>query len=157
MLIGKSLKVVLAGAALVSAAPAPDRSMGWTPDAIPWQRAAANGTRFSLLEGQRERPGGSFTYAFAIPAGVWDSPHRHSSTARVFVTSGALSIGYGTAADHAKAVRYPAGSVVVVPAGAWHFDGSDVDTVIVGVAQGPWSTVYLDRSLPASAGTPIAR
>jgi len=43
---------------------------------------------------------------------------------------------------------------VIVPAGTVHFDGSDVDTVIIGTAVGPWSTTYFDGSLPASAGTP---
>lgn len=127
----------------------------WSPDTIAWQRAAPNGTRYALLEGDRDRPGGAFTYAFFIPAGVWDGPHRHSTTARVFVARGTLALGYGDVADHTAARRYPAGSVAVVPGGAVHFDGADVDTVLIGVASGPWSTRYRDGSAPASAGTPV--
>jgi uncharacterized RmlC-like cupin family protein len=107
------------------------------------------------LEGDRDQPGRPFTYAFFIPAGVWDSPHHHSTTARVFVAKGALGLGYGDRLDRAHAKTYPAGSYVVVPAGADHFDGSDTDTIIIGVASGAWSTTYLDGSKPASAGTPI--
>lgn len=128
---------------------------GWTMESIPWQAAAANGTRFALLEGTRSQPGSSFSYAFFIPAGTWDSPHWHSTTARVFVARGVLRIGYGETLDRASAKPYPAGSYVIVPAHATHFDGADTDTVLIGVATGVWSTTYLDGSMPASAGTPL--
>lgn len=147
------------GLALASAAPALAQTPGsaWTPEAIPWQAAAPNGTKYALLEGRREAAGGVFTYAFFIPAGVWDSPHHHATTARVFVVRGELKLGYGTAADKTRAGRYGEGAIVVVPGGADHFDGADVDTVIIGVATGPWSTTYLDGSKPASAGTPTPK
>lgn len=54
-------------------------------------------------------------------------------------------------------MTYPAGSYVVVRAGAVRFDGADEDTVIIGTSSGVWSTRYLDGSTPASAGTPIKR
>ena len=144
---------------LSSAAPAlaDPVSAAWTPASIPWQAAAPNGTKYALLEGRREPLGGVFTYAFFIPAGVWDSPHRHATTARVFVVKGELRLGYGTSADKAHAARYGQGSLVVVPGGADHFVGAEVDTIIIGVATGPWSTAYLDGSKPASAGTPILK
>ena len=148
--------LIAATLALASpAVPAPDVPAAWSADAIPWERAAANGTKYALLEGARDQPGAAFTYAFFVPAGVWDAPHWHSATARVFVARGALRLGYGERPDHALAASYPAGSIVVVPAGAVHFDGADVDTVIIGVAIGPWSTRYLDGTVPASAGTPL--
>lgn len=134
-----------------------DQEAGWTADKIPWQNAASNGTKFALLEGSRDKAGTAFSYAFFIPAGVWDSPHRHSATARVFVARGILKIGYGSIADKSKVKSYPTGSYVVVPAGAVHFDGSDEDTMIIGTAIGPWATTYVDGSSPASAGTPVRR
>ncbi len=141
-------------ALLLAAGPARSGT-GWTPDTIPWQTQAPNGTRYALLEGDRQSADAPFSYAFSIPAGVWDSPHSHSATARVFVVRGVLRIGFGDRFDTALARAYPAGSYLVVPAGAVHFDGSDVDTVIIGTATGPWSTTYRDGSLPASAGTPL--
>jgi len=150
-----ALFLLLAAAPL--AAQPTSAEQGWTVDQIPWQTEGAHGTRFALLEGRRDQPGTAFTYAFAIPAGVWDAPHSHSATARVFVARGTLRIGYGASNDKAAARSYPAGSVIVVPAGAVHYDGADVDTVIIGTAVGPWSTSYLDGSAPASAGTPIRR
>jgi len=145
----------LAGGFAWASEPALDAANGWTTESIPWQAQAPNGTRFSLLEGTRTEPGTSFTYAFFIPAGTWDGPHWHSTTARVFVAKGALRIGYGEHFDRTTAKTYPAGSLVVVPAHAVHFDGADVETVIIGVATGVWSTTYLDGSKPASAGTPV--
>ena len=151
------LKMIAFALAVVSLA-APvlgEDARGWAPDDIPWQTAASNGTRYALLDGDRSKGGQPFSYAFSIPAGVWDSPHSHSATARVFVVRGMLRIGYGRVLRKEQTKAYPAGSYVIVPAGAVHFDGSDRDTIIIGVAIGPWSTTYLDGSQPASAGSPI--
>lgn len=126
----------------------------WTPDTIPWQRTNSDRTRFALLEGVRDKAGVPFTYAFFIPGGVWDGPHRHAATARVVVAKGRLHIGYGEKMDKAKTRVLPVGSVVVVPAGTAHFDGSDEDTIIIGTAIGPWSTDYVDPNAHASAGAP---
>lgn len=130
-----------------------DAAVAITPATIPWGPPAADGSRFAVLEGQREVAGQPFSYAFALPAGLWDKPHSHSTTARVFVLKGTLHLGYGQTMDKAKAQRFPAGSYVVVPAGAVHFDGSDEETIILGVASGVWATHYVDGSA-GSAGTP---
>ncbi len=125
--------------------------LAWQLDEIPWGEPAADGTRYRLLEGARES--GTFSYAFFIPAGTWDPAHWHSQDARVFVAQGELRIGYGLDADHAEVEVYPAGSFLLVPANAVHFDGAEVDTVILGVAKGPWSTTYADEAVMPSAGT----
>lgn len=150
------MPIMLAAAMAAAVAQAPPPA-AWTPETIHWEAAAPNGTKFALLEGVRDRAGVPFSYAFWIPAGVWDSPHSHSATVRVFVARGALRIGYGASADPARATTWPAGSYVIVPGGAVHFDGSDQDTLIIGTAVGPWSTTYVDGSKPASAGTPLPR
>ena len=152
-----SVAAMAAAVSTASAALADDlpQRQGWTPNGIAWQTQGADGTRFALLEGVRDKPGTAFSYAFFIPAGVWDAPHSHSVTARVFVARGTLRIGYGASADTSRAVSYPADSYVIVPANAVHYDGADEDTVIIGTATGPWSTTYLNGSKPASAGTPV--
>lgn len=142
--------ILLAAASSLAAA---DTGQAWVPDAIAWQRVNPDGTKFALLEGVRDRAGVAFSYAFFIPAGVWDAPHSHAATARVFVARGVLHLGYGDRLDPAAARAYPAGSYLVVPAGAHHFDGSNTDTIIIGTAQGPWSTDYVASAAP-SAGTP---
>ena len=153
-----ALNLALASTTSVTQASLAGEPVGrvWTPESIPWQSVAANGTKYALLEGRRDIHGGAFTYAFFIPAGVWDTPHWHSSTARVVVLKGALGLGYGDVLDRSRAQQYGPGTFLEVPGGAKHFDGADIDTIILGVATGPWSTTYLDRSSPASAGTPVA-
>lgn len=139
----------------LAAATAPPGAVVITPESIPWGPVAADGTRFALLDGQRDKAGQTFSYAFALPAGTWDKPHRHSTTARIFVLKGVLKLGWGATMDKAHAHAFPAGSFVVVPAGAVHFDGAEQETIILGVASGVWATHYEDGSA-GSAGTPTS-
>lgn len=138
---------------LLIAAPALAAPAAWTPDTIPWDKPNPDGTRFALLEGVRDKPGIPFTYAFFIPAGIWDGPHNHSATARVFVARGTLRLGYGVSPDKTKAKAFPTGSVLIVPASARQFDGATEDTIIIGTSVGPWTTNYADPA-KTSAGTP---
>ena len=121
---------------------------------IGWQDIGADGTRYALLHGRRDLAGEAFIYAFWLPGGFWDAPHFHSADARVAVIQGELRLGYGPAFDPPAALPHRAGSELLVPAGAVHFDGSQVDTLILGLAVGPWITTYLDPNQRGSAGTP---
>jgi hypothetical protein len=133
-------------------------AFAWTAETLNdktavWQDIGADGTKYALLEGIRDVAGAAFTYAFFIPAGFWDAAHWHTADARVFVLSGGLYLGYGDVLEKNKATFYKAGSVLLVPAKAHHFDGSDEDTVLIGTAVGPWSTHYLGATMKPSAGT----
>jgi quercetin dioxygenase-like cupin family protein len=110
-------------------------------DEIRWDEVFADGTKAATLVGTRET-GIQFTYAFFIPAGTWDAPHSHCADAHVFVLSGELRLAYGTDFDRSRATAYGQGSFLFVPAGEIHFDGAEVDTIILGNAVGPWSTDY---------------
>lgn len=112
-------------------------------DDIPWETSHEDGTKSATLVGTRE-PGVMFTYAFFIPAGVFDAPHRHVADSHLHVASGELRIAYGTSFDRRDTRGYPAGSFLWVPAGAVHFDGADKDTVLIGTATGPWDTTYVE-------------
>ena len=122
-------------------------------ESIEWQDVGADGTRYALLEGRRDRPGEAFAYAFQMPAGFWDPPHWHTSDAHVTVVKGTLELGYGEEFDPDYLTAFPAGSELVVPANARHFDGSNEETLIVGRAVGAWSTHYVDARNEGSAGT----
>jgi hypothetical protein len=128
--------------------------LSFDPDKIVWQRTNPDGTKFALLEGVRDKQGVPFSYAFFIPAGVWDGAHSHAAIARVFVARGVLKLGYGDRIDKAKAKMFPVGTYLVVPAGARHFDGADTETIIIGTAVGPWSTDYVETTPKPSAGSP---
>jgi hypothetical protein len=115
-------------------------------DDIRWDRLHPDGTRSTTLCGSR-KAGRSFAYGFYIPAGVWDEPHWHSAEAWIVVACGELRLGYGRTLERSAAVAYPVGSFLRVPAGAVHFDGAEVETVIIGTAVGPWSTTYFSEPL----------
>jgi hypothetical protein len=128
----------------------------WFPDTVDWQDTGDDGTRYALLSGNRTTPGLVFTYAFLIPPGFWDPPHWHTQTAHVFVAKGTLQLGYGSVHDRAALIAFPAGAFVEVPADARHFDGAEEETIIFGVACGPWATHYVQPGRVPSAGTPVS-
>lgn len=114
-----------------------------TIENIVWDQANPDGTRATTLVGARH-PGVTFTYAFFIPAGVWDMPHSHVADAHLIVASGELRLGYGNQLDRDAVDCFPAGSFLYLPGGTVHFDGAEEDTVLLGTAVGPWSTDYVD-------------
>ena len=111
----------------------------WDPSNIIWQNTYPDGTKWSVLEGDKDAPGKAFTYAFYIPAGYWEH-HSHNQNARVAVVSGALKVAIGPKLDKEGAKAYPVGSFLLVPANVEHTMGADVDTIIIGTAMGPWKT-----------------
>lgn len=111
-------------------------------DDIEWETVHEDGTRSATLIGTRN-PGVMFTYAFFIPAGVFDSPHSHTADAHLLVAKGELRTGYGSSLQHDLMDTFPLGSFLWVPAGAVHYDGAHEDTVLIGTATGPWNTSYV--------------
>jgi quercetin dioxygenase-like cupin family protein len=113
----------------------------WNADNVVWQRTDSDGTKWAVLEGDKDAPGKAFTYAFFLPAGHWEH-HFHNQDARVAVVSGALKVAVGSEFDKAGAKTYPVGSFLYVPANVQHIMGADVDTICIGTAIGPWKTHY---------------
>jgi Cupin len=109
----------------------------------PWQDISADGTRYTLLEGTKDKAEGGFSYLLQLPAGAWDLPHWHTSPARLLVLRGELRLGLGDHFNPEQAERFSVGSVLMVPAGEVHFDGCVEETLMFGVAQGPWATHYV--------------
>src|SRR5580765_4306909 len=86
----------------------------WDAKTIVWQDVDADGTKDALLEGRRDVPGETFTYAFFIPAGYHEH-HWHSSDARVVVVQGALKVSFGETLDLEHLKTYPTGTYLLVP------------------------------------------
>ncbi len=120
------------------AAPEARKPQAWDVNTIQWQ-VNADGTKDALLEGRRDVPGETFTYAFFIPAGYHEH-HWHSSDARVVVVQGALKVSFGETLDLEHLKTYPTGTYLLVPANVKHTMAAEEDTVIIGTAVGPWST-----------------
>jgi quercetin dioxygenase-like cupin family protein len=139
------MKTVVAVAVLLislcSASAQTKTAQAWDENNIKWQEINPDGTKYSVLEGRRDLPGQSFTYAFFIPAGYWEH-HWHTQDARVAVIKGALRVSFGETLDKIHAQSYPVGSFLLVPANVKHTMGADVDTIIIGTAVGPWSTKH---------------
>jgi quercetin dioxygenase-like cupin family protein len=111
---------------------------------VEWQEISPDGTCYTLLEGDKQDPVGGFSYLLKLPPGAWDRPHWHTGPARLLVLRGVLMLGLGADFKREKATPYAAGSVLHVPAHEIHFDGCDTETLVFGVAQGPWSTLYVN-------------
>jgi quercetin dioxygenase-like cupin family protein len=106
---------------------------------IEWQEVAEDGSKYVLLEGHKSQTG-NFSFMFFCPSGVWDKPHWHTGDARLYVLSGELRFATNANFDTSLASLYPAGSFLYVPANVIHFDGAEIDTLVRGIASGPWST-----------------
>lgn len=115
-------------------------SLIWRPDRIQWQPDDPPGAKYAVLDGDRDRPGTLFTYAFWLPGGAWAPAHHHSQTAHVAVMRGALRLGFGPLVDRARTTRVRAGEFFIVRAGQWHYEGADEDCLILGTALGGWTT-----------------
>ena len=132
--------------ALAVAATAPPPVLAaqvWSADSITWTETRPGGAQRAVLEDDLNAPG-VVTYAFRMSDGQWFAPHTHDTTARVFVLNGVLLLGQDASGDHRKIVRVTAGEVVLVPGGMAHYEGAEGETVIVGVALGPWTTHFID-------------
>ena len=126
-----------------AASDAPEKRV-WSADQIEWQRIDKDGTKYAVLDGNREEAGKPFTYAFWMPGGVWVKPHTHTQQAHVVVVKGSIKLGYGTKMDKAKTMELKAGQIFIVRAGEAHFEGSDGECLIIGTALGGWKTKELE-------------
>jgi hypothetical protein len=121
-----------------------DGSHIWDPDRITWQPDDPPGAKYALLDGDRDRPGTLFSYAFWLPGGVWAPAHYHSQDAHVCVVRGTLKLGFGSRLDKTRAVAVPTGHFFIARAGEPHFEGSDGECLIIGTALGGWRTTVVE-------------
>jgi hypothetical protein len=112
-------------------------------NAVAWTEEADDGSKCALLEGDKTSATTGFSYLFFLPAGMWDKPHWHTGPSRILVLKGELRLAMGDSFDKAAAKLFPVNSLIHVPKDAVHCDGAEVDTLILGVAAGPWATRYV--------------
>jgi quercetin dioxygenase-like cupin family protein len=119
-------------------------SLVWTPENIHWQHDEEGGAKYAVLDGDRDKPGEPFSYAFSMPSGLWVRAHTHTQQAHVTVVRGTLLLGFGRNMDKKKFVRIPAGNFFIVRANVPHYEGAEGDTLIIGAALGGWKTTNLE-------------
>lgn len=116
----------------------------WSPADIVWQRTEPNGAKYAVLEGNRDKPGQPFTYAYLLPDSQWVKAHTHTQAARVVVVKGILLLGEGPHLDRSTVREIKAGQAFFVPANWPHYEGARGDTLIIGMATGVWKTKELE-------------
>jgi quercetin dioxygenase-like cupin family protein len=99
------------------------------------------GIEVAVLEGDPSKPG-SYVQRVKFPPGMFSSPHYHPGDRHVTVLKGTWYTGTGEDFDAAKAVPLKAGSYMMHPARAVHWDGAKDEEVIVQIiGVGPAETI----------------
>jgi quercetin dioxygenase-like cupin family protein len=115
------------------------------PDEIVFAGGGENAPAIAVLAGDPEKEGFYLLRAKFAP-GVMSLPHYHSTDRHVTVISGTWYTGTGREFDRDDVVPLAAGSYMMHPAGAVHYDGAKSEEVIVEIKGiGPATTVRLER------------
>jgi hypothetical protein len=116
-----------------------------------WRATAATALPVTRRLAGNPSEAGPFRYYYQAPAGASLAAHRHSVDMRITVRTGRKFILRGMDLESARVQRFEAGSTFVIPAGTWHVEWWESDTLedIEGV--GPMRS---DRASPATPRTP---
>jgi quercetin dioxygenase-like cupin family protein len=116
------------------------------PAELHWQDVPdGHGVQQATLLGDPAKPG-IYVIRVKFPPHVMDVPHRHPNARYVTVLEGTWYTGTGDTFDFSRAVPLKAGSFMLHPAKAAHWDGSGGnETVVVQImGEGPATTTQLD-------------
>ena len=102
------------------------------------------------LEGNPAEPG-PFRYYYQAPAGASLAAHRHSADMHITVRSGRKYIIMGTDLESARVQRFEVGSTFVIPAGTWHVEWWESETLEEIWGVGPMRS---DRASPVTPRMP---
>jgi quercetin dioxygenase-like cupin family protein len=102
-----------------------------------------------VLLGDPEKPG-VYVVRVKFPPHVMDAPHWHPNARYVTVLEGTWYAGTGNTFDVAKAVPLKAGSFMLHPAKAVHWDGSagNEPVIVQIIGEGPAQTIQIDAKQP---------
>jgi hypothetical protein len=135
-------------AAIAAAAMAKDSPefMRIAPADIDWHAVpGGHGVQQATLLGDPSKPG-MYVVRVRFPPHIMDVPHWHPNARYVTVLEGTWYTGTGDTFDLSRAVPLKAGSFMLHPAKATHWDGSGgPETVIVQIiGEGPATTTQVD-------------
>src|SRR5215471_17532908 len=122
-----------------------------TPEEVVWtDRPGYEGVKFASIQGDPSKPGIYVVRAKFSP-GTMTRPHFHPEDRFVTVLSGTWYTGEGDSFEPDKTVPLKAGSFMLHPARAHHYDGAKDEEVIVQiVGMGPSGTTVVH---PAEGNT----
>jgi hypothetical protein len=116
-----------------------------TPDEVKWMdRPGYDGVKFAVIQGDPSKPGVYVIRARFSP-GAMTRPHWHPEDRFVTVLQGTWYAGEGDTFEPDKTVPLKAGSFMLHPAKAHHYDGAKDEEVIVQIIGiGPSATNLVD-------------
>lgn len=139
------------GAATQTAPPAAGAS-GMTLDTA-WHASPTGATPvLRQIVGVRSEPG-PFRYYYRTPATTSLAAHRHTAPIHIRVIEGRQYILMGPDLESARVQHFDAGTSFDIPAGVWHVEWFEVDTLVEISGMGPMRT---ERATPATPRTPHA-
>lgn len=118
------------------------------PENVPWRDSpGGHGVREATLFGDPDKAG-IYVIRVRFPPYVMDRPHWHPNDRFVTVLEGTWYTGTGNTFDIARAVPLKAGSLMVHPAKAVHWDGSGGNEAVIVqiIGYGPGSSTPVDPS-----------
>jgi quercetin dioxygenase-like cupin family protein len=115
-----------------------------TPEDVKWtDRPGYDGVKFAVVQGDPSKPGVYVIRAKFSP-GTMTRPHWHPEDRFVTVLQGTWYTGEGDAFEPDKTVPLKAGSFMLHPGKAHHFDGAKDDEVVVQIIGiGPSATTLV--------------
>ncbi len=140
------LALGIAGPAWAQAAPPAGPPMDTT-----WRATAATAIPVTRRLAGNPSEAGPFRYYYQAPAGASLAAHRHTADMRITVRSGRKFILMGMDLESARVQRFETGSTFVIPAGTWHVEWWETDTLEEIEGVGPMRS---DRASPATPRTP---
>jgi hypothetical protein len=116
-----------------------------TPEDVVWtERPGYDGVKFAVIQGDPTKPG-IYVIRAKFSPGTMTRPHWHPEDRYVIVVQGTWYAGEGDTFDPDKTVPLKAGTFMMHPAKAHHFDGAKDDEVIVQIiGMGPSNTTLVD-------------
>ena len=116
-----------------------------TPDQVKWtDRPGYDGVKFAVIQGDPSKPG-IYVIRAKFSPGTMTRPHWHPEDRFVTVLQGTWYTGEGDNFDPDKTVPLKAGSFMMHPAKAHHYDGAKDEEVIVqimGIGPGKTELVH---------------
>ena len=116
-----------------------------TPEEVKWtDRPGYDGIKFAVIQGDPSKPG-IYVIRAKFSPGSMTRPHWHPEDRFVTVISGTWYTGEGDNFDPDKTVPLKAGSFMMHPANAHHYDGAkDEEVVVQIIGIGPSATDLVD-------------
>jgi len=114
----------------------------FTNEQIQWKSPFGTGIEVAVLAGDPTKPGSIYVQRVKFPPGMFSTPHFHPQDRYITVIKGTWYTGTGETFDPDKAVPLKAGSYMMHPAKAVHWDGAKDEEVIVQIiGVGPADTI----------------